>query len=116
MIEEASGNPEMRLYTDWLQRASPGATPDYFGLHSWSAFRLFQKLATEIGPELTRAKLLAALKATKEWGGNGMHAPHRTGEKTPSTCNIYLAVKSGKFQRLSPASGFDCSGGLFRAS
>ncbi len=115
MIEEAGQNPEMRLYTEWLQRASPGAVPDYFGIHTWSAFRLFQKLASEIGPDLTRAKLLAALKATKEWGANGMHAPHHTGAKTPSTCNVTLEAKAGKFQRLAPASGFDCSGGLAKS-
>ena len=112
MFEEA--NPEMQLYTQWLQRASPGAVPDYFGIHTWSAFRLFQKLTTQIGPELTRAKLLAALKATKEWGGNGLHAPHQTGAKIPSTCNLNLEVKGGKFHRLFPASGFDCSGSLYR--
>ena len=112
MIEES--NPEMKLYTDWLQRASPGATPDYFGLHTWSAYRLFQKLATEIGPELTREKLLAALKATTEWGANDLHAPHKIGAKTASTCNLTLKVTGGKFVREAPASGFDCSGTLIR--
>lgn len=114
ILEESSSNPEMRLYAEWLQRAAPGATPDYFGIHTWSAFRLFQKLTTQIGPDLTRAKLLAALKATKEWGGNGVHAPHNTGAKIPSTCNLNLEVRGGKFQRLFPASGFDCSGSLYR--
>jgi ABC-type branched-subunit amino acid transport system substrate-binding protein len=114
MLEEASSIPEMKLYVDWLQRAAPGAVPDYFGIHAWSAFRLFQKLATQIGPDLTRAKVIAALKSTAEWGGNGIHAPHRTGTKIPSTCNVNLVVKGGKFARLSPMSGFDCSGGLYR--
>jgi ABC-type branched-subunit amino acid transport system substrate-binding protein len=113
MFEEASSNPEMKLYTEWLQRASPGATPDYFGVYAWSAYRLFQKLATEIGPDLTRKKLLGALKATKEWGDYGLTAPHRVGEKLPSTCNIYLHVVNGKFERMYPASGFDCSGKLY---
>jgi hypothetical protein len=102
----------MKLYIDWLQKASPGATPDYFGLHAWSAYRLFQKLASEIGPDLTRKKLFDALKATKEWGGNGMHGPHQIGAKLPTTCNLYMEVKGGKFQRMAPASGFDCSGNL----
>jgi hypothetical protein len=104
----------MKLYTDWLQRASPGATPDYFGLHTWSAYRLFQKLATQIGPQLTREKLLAALKATTEWGANDLHAPHKVGAKTASTCNLTLKVTGGKFVREAPGSGFDCSGTLIR--
>jgi ABC-type branched-subunit amino acid transport system substrate-binding protein len=114
MFEEASSNPEMKLYVDWLQKASPGATPDYFGLYAWSGYRLFQKLASEIGPDLTREKLFEALKATKEWGGNGLHGPHQIGAKLPTTCNLYMEVKGGKFQRMAPASGFDCSGNLSR--
>ena len=102
LIEEAGSIPEMKLYTEWLQRASPGATPDFFGIYAWSAFRLFQKLATQIGPDLTRAKLLAALKATKEWGANGLHAPHQTGAKIPSSCNLNLVVRGGKFVREFP--------------
>jgi ABC-type branched-subunit amino acid transport system substrate-binding protein len=112
MFEES--NPETKLYTEWLQRASPGATPDYFGLYAWSGYRLFQKLATEIGPQLTREKLLGALKATSEWGANGLHAPHKIGSKLASTCNLTLKVTGGKFVRESPGSGFDCSGTLFR--
>jgi ABC-type branched-subunit amino acid transport system substrate-binding protein len=112
MFEEASSNPEMQLYTQWLQRAAPGATPDYFGLYAWSSFRLFQKLATQIGPDLTRAKLFAALKATKTWDGNGLSGPHQIGAKLPTVCNLNLQVKGGKFQRLAPASGFDCNGAL----
>lgn len=114
MFEEASSNPEMKLYIDWLQRVSPGASPDFFGLYAWSGFRLFQKLTSQIGPDLTRKKLLSALKATKEWGANGLHGPHQTGAKLPTTCNVYMEVKGGKFQRMAPASGFDCSGALHR--
>jgi ABC-type branched-subunit amino acid transport system substrate-binding protein len=116
MTEESSSNPEMRLYAQWLERTSPGAKPDYFGIYAWSAYRLFQKLATQIGPDLTREKMLAALKATPEWGANGLHAPHKIGAKLLSTCNIYLEVKDGKFHRRSPASGFDCSGSLVKVA
>ena len=114
IFEEANANPEMKLYADWLQRAAPGATPDYFGLHAWSAYRLLQKKTTEIGPELTREKLLSALKATKTWNGNGLHGPHQTGAKLPTVCNLYVEVKGGKFTRMAPASGFDCAGTLTR--
>jgi ABC-type branched-subunit amino acid transport system substrate-binding protein len=113
-FEEANANPEMKLYVDWLQKAAPGATPDYFGLYAWSAYRLFQKLATQIGPNLTRTKMLAALRATKTWNGNGLHGPHQTGAKLPTVCNLYVQVKDAKFQRMAPASGFDCSGNLYR--
>jgi hypothetical protein len=102
----------MKLYTDWLQRVSPGAVPDYFGIYAWSAYRLFQKLATQMGEDLKRPKLLAALKATTEWGANGLHAPHRIGAKRISLCNLWLQVQGGKFRRIQPSSGFDCAGQL----
>ncbi len=114
LFEEANSNPEMKLYSDWLQRGSPGATPDYFGIHTWSAFRLFQVLASGIGPDISREKMLAALKAVKEWNGNGLHGPHQLGAKLPSPCSLYVQAKAGKFVRVDPASGFNCSGTLFR--
>ncbi|MEX0874011.1 MAG: ABC transporter substrate-binding protein [Actinomycetota bacterium] len=114
LVEESASNPEMRLYADWLQRGSPGAVPDYFGIHTWSAFRLFQVLASGIGPDLTRPKMLSALKATREWNGNGLHGAHQTGAKVPSLCSLHVQVKGGKFVRLAPSSGFNCSGKLFR--
>lgn len=112
MFEEANSNPEMKLYLTWLQRAAPGAVPDYFGVYAWSAYRLFQKLATQIGPDITRAKVLAALKSTTTWNDYGMHGPQQTGVKKPTVCNLYMQVKNNKFQRMWPASGFDCSGSL----
>ena len=114
MLEESGSIPEMKLYKDWLQRAAPGAVPDYFGLYAWSGYRLFQKLATQIGPDLTRKKMIAALKATKTWDGNGMHGPTQIGAKLPTVCNLYLDVKGLKFVRDHPASGFDCSGSLVK--
>ncbi len=114
LFEEASSNPEMKLYAEWLSRGSPGATPDYFGIHTWSAFRLFQVLASAIGPEITREKMMASLRAVKTWNGNGLHAPHLLGAKLPSLCSLYAQVKGGKFARFAPGSGFDCSGTLFR--
>jgi ABC-type branched-subunit amino acid transport system substrate-binding protein len=109
---EDRNNPEMKLYTDLLQRVSPGAVPDYFGLYAWSAYRLFQNLTTKIGKDLTRPKLIEALKATKAWGANGLHAPHNVGGKRISVCNLWLQVRNGRFARAHPSSGFDCDGQL----
>ena len=115
MFEEAGGNAEMKLYTDWLQRASPGAVPDYFGLYAWSAYRLFQKLATEMGPNLKRKALLEKLKSTKEWDANGLHVAQQIGAKRSGVCNLWMQVKGGKFQRLHPSKGFDCDGAIVKS-
>jgi hypothetical protein len=111
--EEASGNPELQLYMSWLNRVAPGARPDFFGFYAWSAARLFQKLATEIGPKLTRSALFAKVKNVHSWTGNGIHVDHDIGSKTISPCFLYLEIKSSKFRRIHPSNGFECRmGGL----
>jgi len=111
LIEEASGNPEMQLYIQWLGRVAPNAKPDYFGLYAWSAGRLFQKVATEVGRNLTRKAFLAAVQKIHSWDGNGLHAAHDTGSKIMSPCFTYLVITKSRFVRQSPASGFTCNKG-----
>ncbi len=113
MSEEASANPEMRLYIQWLNRAAPGAKPDFFGFYAWSAGRLFAKVHQDVGPKITRKTFLEAVKKVHSWDGNGLHVAHDIGAKLISPCFLYLEVKGGRFVRKHPSSGFECSmGGL----
>jgi ABC-type branched-subunit amino acid transport system substrate-binding protein len=109
--EEISRNPEMQLYNHWLNRVAPGAKPDYFGFYAWSAGRLFQKLATQVGHTLTRKAFFAEVKKVHSWDGYGLHAAHDIGNKIMSPCFMYLEIRSGKFARKDPASGFICNKG-----
>jgi ABC-type branched-subunit amino acid transport system substrate-binding protein len=112
MFEEAAKYPEMRLYLEWLQRVTPGAEPDTFGLFAWSAGRLFQQLATGIGPNLTRAKLVAALNRTTAWTGHGLHPPMDVAHRLPAGCELFGQVQNDRYVRRYPSTGFDCNGGL----
>ena len=112
MFEEAAKYPEMQRYLEWLQRVTPGAEPDTFGLFAWSAGRLFQQLATQIGPNLTRAKLVAALNATTAWTGHGLHPPMNVAHRLPAGCELFGEVRGNGYVRRSPPTGFDCTGGL----
>jgi ABC-type branched-subunit amino acid transport system substrate-binding protein len=109
--EEASGNPEMQLYNQWLGRVAPGAKPDYFGFYAWSAGRLFVKLATQVGAKLTRKALLDAVKKVNSWDGNGLHAAHNIAAKLMSPCFLYLEIKNSRFVRKDPSQGFTCNKG-----
>lgn len=111
LSEEASSNQEMQLYIQWLNRTAPGAKPDYFGFYAWSAGRLFVKLATQIGAKLTRPAMLAALKATHQWDGNGLHASHDIGNKIMSNCFLYVGINNGAFRRTHPSRNFECGMG-----
>jgi len=111
IAEESSSNPEMQLYITWLNRVAPGNKPDYFGFYAWSAGRLFQQLATQIGPKLTRKALFDAVKKVHSWDGHGLHAAQNVGDKIMSPCFLYLTIQNGMFFRKAPSSGFICNKG-----
>lgn len=115
MSEEASTNPEMQLYEQWLSRVAPGAKPDYFGFYAWSAGRLFVKVHEMVGAKITRKKFFEEIRKIHSWNDNGMHATHDIGNKIMSPCLLYVEIKNGKFVRKAPASGFMCNqGGIIR--
>jgi ABC-type branched-subunit amino acid transport system substrate-binding protein len=114
MFEEAANNPEMQLYEQWLQRTSPGAVPDYFGMYAWSAGRLFQKAAIAAGPKLTRAALFAAIKQIHAWSDYGMHATHDIGNKLEANCTLFAEVRNRHFVRTFPSNGWNCEGSLMK--
>jgi ABC-type branched-subunit amino acid transport system substrate-binding protein len=114
MVEEASENPEMRLYIDWLKKTVPGARPDIFGVYSWSAGLLFVKALKAAGPSPTRKKVIDDLRNTHAWTGNGLQPPTDPGGGKPSPCVMYATVKNAKFVRAYPDEGYDCKlGGLY---
>lgn len=113
-FEEAGSNTEMKLFLDWLARTSPGVAPDSFSLYAWSGYRLFQRIATTLGGNITRKAVLDVLAKTETWDGGGLHGPQRIGERLPTTCVMYLRASGERFKREHPASGFDCNGGIAR--
>ena len=112
MFEEASSNPELRLYETWLQRVAPGAVPDYFGVYAWSAGRLFQKAALAAGPKLTRKAVFEQLKLIHDWSDFGMHITQDIGNKKEGNCTLYMEIRNQQFARIYPSSGWWCNGPL----
>ena len=113
ITEEASSNPEMQLYLQWLSRVAPGSRPDFFGFYAWSAGQLFAKVHKDVGAKITRKNFLAAIKNVHDWTSNGLHVNHDIGNKLISPCFLYLEVRSARFVRKHPSNGFECGmGGL----
>jgi len=97
-FEEASSSPEMRLYETWLQQVAPGASPSYFGVFAWSAARLFVQEAAGLGGQLTRARLVAAIRTVRHWTDHGLHAPENVGGKTNGDCWRFLQLRGGSWR------------------
>jgi ABC-type branched-subunit amino acid transport system substrate-binding protein len=108
-LEEASTSPEAQLYQSWLKKSFGSAKPDYFGVYAWSAARMFQQALEQVGPQLTRAKLISNLQALHSWEDHGMHAAQDVGGKKPTPCFLFMTVANGAFKRSYPPSGFDCN-------
>jgi hypothetical protein len=108
-FEEASSNKEMQLYLSWLQQASPGASPTFFGVFSWSAARLFVEKSIALGGKLSRSTLIDALRKTDNWTANGMTAPQHVGTKRTSDCWRFLQLSGGAWK---PVGGtkYTCAG------
>jgi hypothetical protein len=109
--EDSAYNPEVKLFLTWLNKVKPGYQPDLFAAYGWGSGRLFAKAATDAGPKLTRAGLLAAMRNIDQWNGFGMFPPAGPASKRPATCFIMEQVRDGKFFRWnSPPPGFLCNG------
>jgi len=108
-FEEANTNREMQLYLSWLQQASPGASPTFFGVFSWSAARLFVEKSIALGGKLSRSTLVEALRKTDNWTANGMTAPQHVGTKKTSDCWRFLQLSGGAWK---PVGGtkYTCAG------
>ncbi len=108
-FEEAGTNKEMQLYLSWLQQASPGASPTFFGVFSWSAARLFVEKSVALGGKLSRSTLVDALRKTDNWTANGMTAPQHVGTKRTSDCWRFLQLSGGAWK---PVGGtkYTCAG------
>lgn len=100
-FEDASQIPEMQTYETWLQRVAPGAQPNYFGLYAWAAGALFTRTALQLGGQLTRPALIAALKKVDNYTGNGLFGPQHVGAGITGNCYGFITLQNGTWVRES---------------
>jgi hypothetical protein len=85
----------------WLQRTSGGA-PTFFGIYAWAAAAMFTQLAVQLGGQLTRQSLLAAVAKLHNFTDNGMVPPQDVGGKNTPTCMSIVQRSSSGWVRKSP--------------
>jgi ABC-type branched-subunit amino acid transport system substrate-binding protein len=112
---DAAENPELQLFLQWMNRVAPGFHQDIFAILAWSAGLAFEQAAKAVGPDLTRAAILAQFKQITNWTGDGIQPSVNIGAKIPSKCFAYLKIENGAFVRVYPTqpNTFDCSGSLY---
>ncbi len=110
---EADKVPELKLYLDWLEKTSPGAEPDIFGVYAWASGVLFEQAVEAAGDDFTREQVLAEAQDVDEFTARGLLAPTSPKRKEASTCFAYGSVKDGEFVRVFPEEGYDCRGEMY---
>jgi hypothetical protein len=111
-FEEADRWPAVQQYVDIMEQHTDGGKVAVLGMQSFSAWLLFAAAANDCAADrdgvLTRACVLEAADATRDWTGGGLHGPTNPGpEGGPSPeCAMLLTVNDeGEFERLHPAIG-----------
>jgi ABC-type branched-subunit amino acid transport system substrate-binding protein len=107
-VEEIAQIEEMQLLRQWLKQIDPRAEPSYMGIYGWSAMKIFIEQLKEVGPELTRPRMIEQLKTVRGWDGNGLHAAQEVGPRQVRDCSLIVEVRDGRYQRVEPARGFRC--------
>ncbi len=102
LLEEIDGNPELKLYAQWLGQVKPGATPTAIGQFAWAAAALFVEQMIKVGPKPTRKALLQLLPGIHGYEGNGLFPAQDVGGRRLSDCTQVVQVKGGRFVRVEP--------------
>jgi hypothetical protein len=106
---DSSGGAEQQTYAQWLQRSGVSDPPTFFGQSAWSAMRLFVEMAYKVGPQLTRAAMIAQLKKVDNWTGHGITSLQHVGSKQTGNCVLFLQVHGSSFNKVAPAGdGYLC--------
>ena len=119
--EDASQIPAITTFTDWVQKVSPGFTPDYFTLIGWLCAELFVDALRNAGSDPSRGSLLQALRKITAFQSGNLTPVSDPAGKVPVICYLLGRVADGTWQRLDdppvsgPDHGFRCDGTYYRS-
>ena len=119
--EDAAQIPTITTFNTWVQKVSPGFTPDFFTLAGWLCAELFVDALRNAGTDPSRGSLLQALRHVTAFQSGGLVPVSDPAGKVPLTCYMLGRVADGTFQRLDdpPVSGssygFRCDGTYYTA-
>ncbi len=119
--EDAAQIPTITTFNTWVQKVSPGFTPDFFTLTGWLCAELFVEALHNAGSNPSRGSLLKALRSITAFSSGNLVPVSNPAGKVPVTCYLLGQIANGKFQRLddppvtSSTRGFRCDGTYYRA-
>ena len=99
-FEQVDENPALQAYEAAYKKVKTNIKPTTLGVQAFSAGLLFATATKAAGDDLTRATVLAKLKAIHTWDGGGLQQKTDPGANAVTTCFLYMQVKDKKFVTL----------------
>jgi ABC-type branched-subunit amino acid transport system substrate-binding protein len=97
---DAAALPSVRTFQTWVQRASPGFSPDLYTLYGWLSTELFVQALRSAGSNPTRGSVLQALRGITSFSGGNIIGTANPARKIPTNCYIIGRVEGGQVQRF----------------
>jgi hypothetical protein len=91
-----------------MERTAPDAQRDPFAALGWAGTKALLDTIEALPGPITREALVAQLRATRSYDAGGFLAPIDLGGKHTKGCLVAMVVRGGRWQRLTPATGFLC--------
>jgi len=104
--DEPAKSPALAEFLTWHGRVAPGGQIDLFPVNAYAAASLFVQALRDVGPDLTRDKLLTALGGITRT--EGIRAPTNPSTGQTEGCFIIVRVENEEWVREHPDSGFEC--------
>lgn len=103
--------PATGLFHQWYSLVTHNGPADSFGADAWSETELLVDAIAAAGPDLTRAKVLAALSKIHSYDADGFFAPSDPAAKKAGNCFVPWVIKDGQYVRTGVSTtGYVCQG------
>ncbi len=106
--------PAVDTFLKWVQKASPGFSPDLYTLYGWMSAEMFTQALRAAGPNPTRGSVLEQLRKITSFDADGLITASNPAKKIPGKCYIIATIVDGHYLRLDdppvtgPTKGFRC--------
>ncbi|HEX3705324.1 MAG TPA: ABC transporter substrate-binding protein [Mycobacteriales bacterium] len=103
--------PAVALFQKWYGAVTHNGPADSFGADAWSETELLVNALAAAGPDLTRSKVIAALRTVHSFDADGFFARSNPASKQAGNCFVTWEIKNGQYVRIGdPGLGFICEG------
>jgi len=119
--EDASQIPAVATFLTWVQKASPGFSPDYYTLAAWANTQLFVQALRAAGKDPSQGSVLQQLRTITSFNASNLIATGNPAQRKAATCYLLAKVVNGQFVRSDdppvsgPTAGYRCDGGFLAA-